>query len=100
MRKSLLAVAAGLILGTTASVAQAGQYDAMVGEWAWEGFTIEVTEPTGPDVIALIQLNDTNVHCRIDPEHPVTWGETAELMFDMKKVVFFDPETEKRIAPH
>ena len=30
-------------------------------------FTIEVTEPTGPDVIALIQLNDTNVHCRIDP---------------------------------
>jgi multiple sugar transport system ATP-binding protein len=63
-------------------------------------FTIEVTEPTGPDVIALIQLNDTNVHCRIDPEHPVTWGETAELMFDMKKVVFFDPDTEKRIAPH
>ena len=63
-------------------------------------FTIEVTEPTGPDVIALIQLNDTNVHCRIDPEHPVTWGETAELMFDMKKVVFFDPGTEKRIVPH
>ncbi len=61
-------------------------------------FTIEVTEPTGPDVIALIRLNDTNVHCRIDPEHPVTWGETAELMFDMKKVVFFDPETEKRIT--
>ena len=51
-------------------------------------------------MIALIQLNDTNVHCRIDPEHPVTWGETAELMFDMKKVVFFDPDTEKRIAPH
>ncbi|MBW0147360.1 ABC transporter ATP-binding protein [Marinobacter arenosus] len=61
-------------------------------------FIIEVTEPTGPDVIALIRLNDTNVHCRIDPEHPVTWGENAELMFDMKKVVFFDPETEKRIT--
>jgi len=63
-------------------------------------FTIEVTEPTGPDVIALIQLNDTPVHCRIDPEHPVTWGQSAELMFDMKKVVFFDPETGLRIAPH
>ncbi len=62
-------------------------------------FTIEVTEPTGPDVIALIQLNDTNVHCRIDPEHPVEWGETAELMFDMKKVVFFDPDSGRRIAP-
>jgi multiple sugar transport system ATP-binding protein len=30
----------------------------------------------------------------------VPWGESAELMFDMKKVVFFDPETEKRILPH
>ncbi|WP_336365967.1 ABC transporter ATP-binding protein [Marinobacter sp. C2H3] len=62
-------------------------------------FTIEVTEPTGPDVIALIRLNDTGVHCRIDPEHPVTWGESADLMFDMKKVVFFDPDSGLRIPP-
>lgn len=44
MRKSLLAVTFGLALGATASVAQAGKYEAMVGEWAWEGFTIEVAE--------------------------------------------------------
>ena len=62
-------------------------------------FTVEVTEPTGPDVLAVIRLNDTDVQCRLDAEHPVEWGAEAELMFDMRKVVFFDPESEKRIRP-
>ncbi|XOZ34418.1 ABC transporter ATP-binding protein [Halomonadaceae bacterium KBTZ08] len=62
--------------------------------------TVEVTEPTGPDIIAVIRLNGIDVHCRLDAEHPVNWGEDAELMFDMNKVVFFDPATEKRIRPN
>lgn len=37
-------MAVALALGATASVAQAGQYGPMVGEWAWEGLTIEVAE--------------------------------------------------------
>ncbi|MHA7924850.1 MAG: ABC transporter ATP-binding protein [Marinobacter sp.] len=70
--------------------------DSMVTEGR---FTVEVTEPTGPDVLAVIRLNDTDVQCRLDAEHPVEWGEDADLMFDMRKVVFFDPESEKRIRP-
>src|SRR6056297_1953027 len=70
--------------------------DSMVTEGR---FTVEVTEPTGPDALAVIRLNDTDVQCRLDAEHPVEWGEDADLMFDMRKVVFFDPESEKRIRP-
>ncbi|WP_288075772.1 TOBE domain-containing protein, partial [Marinobacter sp.] len=62
-------------------------------------FTVEVTEPTGPDILAVIRLNNVDVQCRLDAEHPVNWGEEAELMFDMRKVVFFDPDSEKRIRP-
>ena len=60
--------------------------------------TIEVTEPTGPDVIALVNINGIPVHCRIDPDHPVDPGDVAELMFDMSKTSYFDPATEQRIT--
>ena len=33
-----------------------------------------------------------------EADNDARWGETAELMFDMKKVVFFDPDTEQRIT--
>lgn len=59
---------------------------------------VEVTEPTGPDVIALIRLNNVAVHCRLNPEHPAVAGETTELMFDMARTVYFDPHTQKRIG--
>ncbi len=60
--------------------------------------TIEVTEPTGPDVIALIRLNDVAVHCRLNPEHPARAGEPTQLMFDMARTVYFDPDTGQRIG--
>jgi len=53
--------------------------------------------PTGPDTLILIELNDTPVTCRVHPETMVRSGQTTELMFDLSKLVFFDPETERRI---
>ena len=58
---------------------------------------VDVVHPTGPDTLILIELNDTPVTCRIHPETRVRSGETTELVFDLSKLVFFDPDTEKRI---
>jgi multiple sugar transport system ATP-binding protein len=58
---------------------------------------IDVVHPTGPDTLILTELNSTPVTCRIHPETVVRAGDTAELMFDLSKLVFFDPETEIRI---
>ena len=60
---------------------------------------LELSTETGPDILAVIRLNNVDVQCRLDAEHPVNWGEEAELMSDMRKVVFFDPDSEKRIRP-
>ncbi|ROU01693.1 sn-glycerol-3-phosphate ABC transporter ATP-binding protein UgpC [Marinobacter sp. R17] len=60
-------------------------------------FRIEVTEPTGPDVMALIKINDTEVHCRLDPDHTVDPGEPAELMIDLSRAVYFEAGKEARI---
>ncbi|HEY7759046.1 MAG TPA: sn-glycerol-3-phosphate ABC transporter ATP-binding protein UgpC [Burkholderiales bacterium] len=59
---------------------------------------IEVVQPTGPDTLVLIHLNDTPVTCRVHPEAGARPGQPATLMFDLSKLVYFDPQTEKRIA--
>src|SRR5262245_11961046 len=59
---------------------------------------IEVIQPTGPDTLALIHLNDTPVTCRVHPEAGARPGQNMTLMFDLSKLVFFDPQTEKRIS--
>ena len=58
---------------------------------------VEVVQPTGPDTLVLIHLNDTPVTCRIHPETHAVAGEYLDLMFDLSKLAFFDPETEVRI---
>ncbi len=58
---------------------------------------VDVVHPTGPDTLVLIQLNDTPVTCRVHPETRVQSGDNADLMFDLSKLVFFDPDKETRI---
>jgi multiple sugar transport system ATP-binding protein len=60
--------------------------------------TVEVTEPTGPDTLIMVHINSKEVVCRVPPSQAKRRGETMELMFDMSKTVFFDPETELRLA--
>ena len=59
---------------------------------------VEVVQPTGPDTLILIHLNDTPVTCRIHPEANARPGQSMTLMFDLSKLVFFDPQTEARIG--
>jgi multiple sugar transport system ATP-binding protein len=59
---------------------------------------VEVVQPTGPDTLVLIHLNGVPVTCRVHPEAPARPGQALTLMFDLSKLVFFDPKTEKRIS--
>jgi len=61
------------------------------------GLTLEVIEPTGPDIIAMVKINGQEVACRLSPEFEAEVGETASLNFDLSRAVYFDAETEQRI---
>ncbi len=58
---------------------------------------LEVLEPTGPDTIAMIKVNEQDVACRLSPEFDAHPGELAHLHFDLSKAVFFDADSEQRI---
>ncbi|MEJ2479074.1 MAG: sn-glycerol-3-phosphate ABC transporter ATP-binding protein UgpC [Acidihalobacter sp.] len=60
--------------------------------------TVDIIEPTGPDTLIFVHLNDTKVVCRVHPPEAKQPGERMELLFDLAKAVFFDPQTEQRIA--
>jgi multiple sugar transport system ATP-binding protein len=56
-----------------------------------------VTEPTGADTMLVAEVNGVEINCRINPGYSTPVGQIVPLMFDMGKVVFFDPTTEERI---
>lgn len=58
---------------------------------------VEVIEPTGPDTLVHITLNNQGVNCRIDPRRVGKVGKSMELMLDVSKAVLFDPESEAKI---
>ena len=59
---------------------------------------VEVIEPTGPDTLLFIRINDKKVTCRVHPNAAKRPGETMKLMLDMSSAIFFDPDTELRIS--
>jgi len=59
---------------------------------------IDVIEPTGPDTLVFVSLNNTKVCCRTHPTEAKLPGHSMELVFDVSKAVLFDPTTEQRIA--
>lgn len=58
---------------------------------------VKVTEPTGPDTIVFVEINEEKTTCRIHPDHAVGPGKTMILGFDRSKAVLFDPVSQKRI---
>ncbi len=59
---------------------------------------VGIIEPTGPDTLVFIKLNDTKTVCRVDPDEAKNTGENIDLMFDMSKAVFFEPDTGNRVC--
>jgi multiple sugar transport system ATP-binding protein len=59
---------------------------------------VKVIEPTGPDTLIFVTLNDTKVCCRAHPTEAKRPGDAMQLVFDVSKAVLFDPKTEVRIA--
>ena len=58
---------------------------------------VEVTEPTGPDTLAVILLGGREATARLRADSPVSPGDRAGFMVDMSKAVLFDPASENRI---
>ncbi|HKJ95320.1 MAG TPA: sn-glycerol-3-phosphate ABC transporter ATP-binding protein UgpC, partial [Gammaproteobacteria bacterium] len=52
---------------------------------------VEITEPTGPDTLVFITLNERKVVCRTHPESVGTPGHDMDLAFNLQKAVYFDP---------
>ena len=59
---------------------------------------VDVTEPTGPDTLALIRLGEIEAMARLGADTPIKAGTQAKLSVDMAKACLFDPETEHRIG--
>ncbi|MCA1368851.1 sn-glycerol-3-phosphate ABC transporter ATP-binding protein UgpC [Bradyrhizobium sp. BRP14] len=59
---------------------------------------IEVVEPAGSDTFAVTRLGGKEVVARLRADARIAPGQTSRLAFNLDKAVFFDPESEKRIA--
>jgi multiple sugar transport system ATP-binding protein len=59
---------------------------------------IEVVEPAGSDTFAVITLGGKHVVARLRADAHIAPNSHATLAFNLDKAVFFDPDTELRIA--
>lgn len=65
--------------------------------WTEIPMKIDVLEPTGPDTIAIVEINQQHVACRLSAEFDAKVGDMVPLYFDLSHAVFFDVKTEMRI---
>ncbi len=67
-----------------------------------EGWTlranVEVHEPLGSDIILYLSSGRHTVVARVDAHSQARMGQTAEVVFDMRKLHLFEPETHKAIV--
>jgi multiple sugar transport system ATP-binding protein len=59
---------------------------------------VQVLEPTGPDTLAFVEINQTKVCCRLAPDAPVRAGDTLDLQFAPDKVLLFDAKSGERLC--
>lgn len=59
---------------------------------------VDVVEPLGAEMYLYFQSGDINFVGRITVREYITVGESIELVLDMSKAHFFDPESEKSIG--
>ena len=58
---------------------------------------VQVTEPTGPDTLVFVNLNQTKACCRMAPDAAPQAGQILELQFDPSKVLLFDAQSGERL---
>ena len=58
---------------------------------------VQVTEPTGPDLLVFVTLNQTKVCCRLAPDVACRVGDRLNLQFDPARVLLFDPASGERL---
>ena len=58
---------------------------------------VQVTEPTGPDLLVFVTLNQTKVCCRLAPDVACRVGDTLNLQFDPARVLLFDADNGERL---
>jgi multiple sugar transport system ATP-binding protein len=59
---------------------------------------IEVVEPAGSDTFAVTHLGGKEAIARLRADAKVQAGKVAKLAFNLDKAVYFDPETQLRLA--
>jgi len=58
---------------------------------------VQVTEPTGPDLLVFVTLNQTKVCCRLAPDVACQVGDSLNLQFDPARVLLFDANSGERL---
>ncbi|MGN8251994.1 ABC transporter ATP-binding protein [Pseudomonas sp. SMV7] len=58
---------------------------------------VQVTEPTGPDLLVFVTLNQTKVCCRLAPDVACQVGDNLNLQFDPARVLLFDADSGERL---
>ena len=58
---------------------------------------VQVTEPTGPDLLVFVTLNQTTVCCRLAPDVACRVGDSLNLQFDPARVLLFDAASGERL---
>jgi multiple sugar transport system ATP-binding protein len=59
---------------------------------------VQITEPTGPDLLVFVTLNQTKVCCRLAPDVATQVGDTLTLQFDPARVLLFDAASGERLG--
>ena len=59
---------------------------------------VQVTEPTGPDLLVFVTLNQTKVCCRLAPDVACRVGDSLNLQFDPARVLLFDAASGERLG--
>ncbi|MFB4371264.1 MULTISPECIES: ABC transporter ATP-binding protein [unclassified Pseudomonas] len=60
---------------------------------------VEVTEPTGPDTLVFVTVNDSKLCCRLAPDQAPAVGQPLQLSIDATRALLFDANSGERVRP-
>ncbi|AEF22037.1 MULTISPECIES: ABC transporter ATP-binding protein [Pseudomonas] len=60
---------------------------------------VEVTEPTGPDTLVFVTVNDSKLCCRLAPDQAPAVGQPLQLSIDAARALLFDAKSGERVRP-